>query len=39
MALDRNEVNGGYQYERIGFILKVQDENYHTLFKLMMDNS
>lgn len=26
MALDRKEVNGGYQYERIGFILKVQDE-------------
>ena len=26
MALDRKEVNGGYQYERIGIILKVQDE-------------
>lgn len=26
MALDRKEVNGGYQYERIGLILKVQDE-------------
>lgn len=26
MVLNRKEVNSGYQYERIGFILKVQDE-------------